>query len=81
MFSLIKQVFTGLLTSIGNASNHTKCIYLNNQQCMTQSTLIILHPNEYGQVLRHYPYAINLDNTLNDLSYGTCVPNKTKQNI
>ena len=34
----------GLLTNIVNASNHTKCIYLNNQQYTTQPTLINLYP-------------------------------------
>ena len=29
MFRLIKQVFIGLLTSIVNASNHTKCVCLS----------------------------------------------------
>ena len=45
MFGLIKQMLIGLLVSIFNASNHIKCISLNNQQCMTQRTLINLHPN------------------------------------
>ena len=26
-----------------------KCVSLINQKCMTQSTLINLHPNEYSQ--------------------------------
>ena len=53
MSGLIKQVFIGLLrfnrslASIVNTSDSTKCISLNNQHCMTQSTLINLHPNEY----------------------------------
>ena len=42
-------MFIGLLTTIVNASNHTKCISLNNQECMTQSALINLHPNEYPE--------------------------------
>ena len=46
MFGLIKKMFFGLLTSIVNASNHTKCVSLNNQQCMTQPNLINLLPNE-----------------------------------
>ena len=50
-----------LLASKVNASNHTKCIPLNNQRCMTQAILINLHPNEYGQGLHYYPFAINLD--------------------
>ena len=54
---------------------------LNNQQCMTQPTLINLHLNEYSQGLLYYPFAVNLDtcscNTPNDLSNRICVPNKT----
>ena len=34
MVGLIKQVFIGLLANIVNASNHTKCISIKNQQCM-----------------------------------------------
>ena len=40
-------MFIELLTSIVNASNHTKCVSLSNQQCMTQSTLFNLYPNKY----------------------------------
>ena len=71
-----------LLTNLVNASNHTKCISLNNQQCMTQPTLINSHPNKYSQGLCCYPYAVNIDrfmgscNTLNDLSNSVC----SKQN-
>ena len=67
MFGLIKQVFIGLvcfgrfLASIVNTPGHTKCITLNNQPCITQSTLIILHSNEYIEGLRYYPFAVNLD--------------------
>ena len=50
MFGFIKKMFIRLLTRAVNASNHTKCIFLSNQQCMTQSTLINLDPN-----------AVNLD--------------------
>ena len=55
-----------------------------NQKRTTQPTLINLHPNEYTQRLRYYSFAVNLDrcvrscNTLNDLSYKVCVPNKTE---
>ena len=65
-------MFIGLLTSVVNASNHTKCASLNNQQCMTQRTLINLHPSEYSQKLHYYPFSVNLDrcvescNTLDD---------------
>ena len=55
MFWFIKKIIIGLLASIVNASNHTKCISLINQQCMTQPALINLHPNEYSQGLRCQP--------------------------
>ena len=82
--ALIKKMFIGLLTGIVNASNNTKCVSLSNQKCMTQPTLINLHPNEYSQELHYYPFAIKLDrcvgscNTLNDLSNKVCIPNKTE---
>ena len=31
MFVFIKKMFTGLLTSVANASNYTKCVSLKNQ--------------------------------------------------
>ena len=77
-------MFIVLLTSIVNASNHTKCVSLSNQKCEIQPTLIYLHPNEYNKELHYYPFAIKLDkcvescNTLNDLSNKVCVPNKTE---
>ena len=79
MFGLIKEVFIGLLSfsrslaRIVNAPYHIKCVSLNSQQCMNQPTLINLHPNEYIEGLRYYPFSFNLDrclescNTLNDL--------------
>ena len=48
-------------------------------------TLINLHPNQYNQEFCYYLFAVNLDrcmgscNTLNDLSNGICVPNKTEE--
>ena len=45
MFGLIKKVFIGLLIGIVNGPNHAKCVLLNNQKCITQPTLINLHPN------------------------------------
>ena len=77
MLRLIKKTFIRLLTSIISASNHTKCVLLSNQKCMTQPTLIHLHTIDY------YPFVVKLDkciescNTLNDLSNKVCVPNKT----
>ena len=67
MFWLIKQVliellsFSRSLVRTVNVSDHTKCVSLNNQQYMTQPMLINLHPNEYGQGLIYYLFAINLD--------------------
>ena len=84
MFELIKKIFIGLLTGLFSGSNHTKCVSLSNQKCMTQATLINLHPNEYSQEFDSYAFAVKLDrcvgrcNTLNDLSNKVCVPNKTK---
>ena len=54
---------------------------------MTQPTLINSHPSEYSQGLHYYQFAVNLDrcfrsgNTLNDLSYKVCFPNKTEDLI
>ena len=84
MCGFIKKIFIRLLTSIVNVSNHAKCVSLSNQKCLTQPTLINLHPNEYTQGLYYYLFAVNLDrcigscNTLNDLSNKACVPNKTE---
>ena len=43
--------------------NHTNITYniKYNQQCLTQPTVINLHPNEYIQGLHHYPFGVNLD--------------------
>ena len=92
MFGLIKQAFISLLSFSGsslastvNAPNHTKCISLNNQQCMTQPSLVNLQPNdEYIEGLCYHLFAVNLDkcmrscNTLNDPCNKVCVPNITK---
>ena len=82
LFGLIKKIFIGLLTGIISVSNHAKCVSLSNQKCMTQPTLINLHPNKHSQEFHYYPFAVKLDrcvgscNTLNDLSNKVCVPNK-----
>ena len=84
MFELIKKIYIGLLTGPVNRSNHKKCILLSNRKCITQPTLINLHPNEYSQEFHYYPFAVKLDgcvgscNTLNDLPNKVCVPNKTE---
>ena len=61
MFGFIKKIFIGLLTSLVNASNHTKCVSSSNQKWNIQSIYINLQPNEYAQVLHHYPFAVNLE--------------------
>ena len=38
MFALVKKMFIILLTSIVNASNHTKYVLLSNQKCEIQPT-------------------------------------------
>ena len=53
-------MFMGLLISMVNASNHAKCLLLNNQKCMIQPTLINLHPNEYSQEFHYYPFAVKV---------------------
>ena len=59
-------------------------VLLSNQECITEPTLINLHPNEYSQEFHYYPFAVKLDrcvgscNTLNDLSNKVCIPNKTE---
>ena len=84
MFRLIKKIFIGLLTGLVNGYNHTNCVSLSNQKCMTQSILINLHPNECSQEFHYYPFAVKLDrcvgscNTLNDLSNKVYIPNKAK---
>ena len=41
MFGLVKKMFTGILTGLVNASNHTRCVSLSNQKCEIQPTLLI----------------------------------------
>ena len=77
-------MFIVLLSSIVNASNHTKCVSLSNQKCEIQPTLINLNPSEYSQEFRHYPFLVKLDrslrsyDTLNDKRNKISIPNKTK---
>ena len=84
MSGFFKKMFIGLLTNVFNASNPTKCVSFNNQQCMTQPSLINLHPNEYNQELHYYLTMANSErcvgscNTINDLFNKVYVPNKTK---
>ena len=72
----------GLLISIVNSTNHTKCMSLSNKNCIIRPTLINLHTNKYNREFHFYPFAVKLDkcvrscNTLNDLSIKVCVPQR-----
>ena len=77
-------MFIVLLSTIVNASNHTKCVSLSHRKCEIQVTLINLHPNEYSQEFHYYPFLVKLDrcvgncNTVNDICHKVCIPNKTE---
>ena len=55
-----------------------------DQKCVTQLTLINLHPNEYSPEFQYYLFAVKLGryieicNPLTDLSNIVCVPKKEK---
>ena len=76
-------MFIVLLTSIVNASNQRKRLFLSNQKYEIFPTFINLHPNEYNQELHCYLFTFKLNkcvarcNTLNDLSNEVLVSNKT----
>ena len=82
VIGFINKMFIRLLTSLVHGSNHSKCIYVNNHQCMIYPTLINLHPNEYCHGLHYYHFTVNLDRyggsckTINDQSNRVCVPNE-----
>ena len=82
---LIKKIFIRLVTSILSAANHKKCESLRNQKCLTQPTLISLHPDEYSQELHYYLFAAKQDGctgnfyTLDDLSDNVCVSPETEK--
>ena len=84
MLGLIKKIFIGLLTGLGNRSDHIKCVSFSSQKCMTQPTFINLDANDYSQEFNFYLFAVKLDrcvgscNTTNDLSKKVCIPNKTE---
>ena len=69
---------------IGLLTSHVKYLFLSNQKCEIQLTLILLHLNEYSQELHYCPFIVKLYrflgscDTLNDLSNKVCVPNKTE---
>ena len=60
MFRFIRKSAFGLLSAIAvSASNHSKCMLLRNQKCMTHPTLLNLHPNEYSKEFEYYPSVVN----------------------
>ena len=79
MFDVLRQVFIALLSFSRPLA--TKCVTLNNEQCITQPFLIDLNPVE----LKYYPFMISLHkcsescNSVDDLSTEICVPSKTKK--
>ena len=50
--------FSGLLAGVAKVSDHTKCISLSNQPCMTRSALI--HPEEPYQWLLSHPILVDV---------------------
>ena len=70
MFGIIQKNFIVLLTNIVNVSNHTKCVSLSNKKCEIQSNFINLHPNEYSQEFRYYPFAVKLDRCVGSCKYS-----------
>ena len=85
MYGITKKMFIVALSSIVNASNHTKCVLLSNQKYHIQATLINLHPDEYSKEFHCYLFSVKLDrcvgscNTTNDLSNKVCVPKNTRR--
>ena len=70
-----------LSSVVVNVSSHTRCVFLINQKCITQPSLINLHPNQYNQKIHYYPFAVKLDRCVgscNDLSNIVCVSNETE---
>ena len=76
--------FGGLLAGMVNASDHTKCISLNNQPCMEKPTPINLNPDECNHGLHYYQFTVNSDrcnrscNAVNDTTENICVLKKTE---
>ena len=60
MFGNIKKLFVVLLTNIVTFYNHTKYIFLTNQKCEIQPTIISLHPRKYSQKLYFYLFLVKL---------------------
>ena len=55
-------MFSVLLDSTVNSSNHIKCVSLSNQKSNEfKTTFINLHPNEYNQEFQYYYFTVKLD--------------------
>ena len=78
MLRLIKQVFIALL--IFSGSSATKCLLLNNEQCITRLNFIDLNPFKPN----YCPLIISLSkcnrsfNAADDICTKSCVPSETK---
>lgn len=64
--------------------DRTKCMSLNNQQCMTIPILTDFNPDKYNKWVHCYSFMVGLDrcnqscNTFNDPAGRKCVSNETK---
>ena len=73
---------SGLLACVAKVSDHTKCISLSNQPCITKSARI--NPGEPCQWLLSNPILVSFNrcngsfNTFDDLSSKRCIQNRTK---
>ena len=87
MFGIIKKMFIVQLSSIVNASKHTKYVLSSDQKFKIQPTLINVHPNEHIKEFHYYPFAVKLNksggsfNSLNDLSNKVEVSNWSVSNM
>lgn len=59
--------FSGPLTSVAKVSESKTCVSLNNQPCITRSTVIALKPCEKG--FHYYTFLVQLDRC--DVSWNT----------
>ena len=50
-------MFIRLLTSLVNAWNHTKCVFVSNQKCEVQHTFININ-NEFNLECRYDPFTV-----------------------
>ena len=61
MFGFFKKIYLSdyYLALLGLLA--TRNVSLSNQKCVTEPTIINLHPNVYTQGLCYYPFVFNLD--------------------